>query len=89
MWRRVDHVWTDVSEERIASIFKAENSQARIQREQVAANHTENTSYDTGSKAWTVFARSNTGIVGSNPIHGMNVWCVYAFVVCLCRPVFR
>jgi hypothetical protein len=25
------------------------------------------------SKTWTVFARSNTGIVGSNPIWGMNV----------------
>jgi hypothetical protein len=27
------------------------------------------------SKAWTVFARSNTGIVGSNPSQGMDV-CV-------------
>jgi hypothetical protein len=26
MWRRVDLVWTDVSEERIASIFRVENS---------------------------------------------------------------
>jgi hypothetical protein len=26
-------------------------------------------------KAWTVFARSNTGVVGSNPIRGMDV-CV-------------
>jgi hypothetical protein len=25
------------------------------------------------SKAWTVFARSNTGIVGSNPIWGIDV----------------
>jgi hypothetical protein len=27
------------------------------------------------SKAWTIFARSNTGIVGLNPTQGMNV-CV-------------
>jgi hypothetical protein len=26
MWRRVDLVWTDVSEERIASIFRIEKS---------------------------------------------------------------
>jgi hypothetical protein len=26
MWRRVDLVWTDVSEERIASIFRVEKS---------------------------------------------------------------
>jgi hypothetical protein len=26
MWRRVDLVWTDVSEERITSIFKVEKS---------------------------------------------------------------
>jgi hypothetical protein len=26
MWRRVDVVWTDVSEERIASIFRIEKS---------------------------------------------------------------
>jgi hypothetical protein len=26
MWRRVDLVWTDVSEERIASIFRVEES---------------------------------------------------------------
>jgi hypothetical protein len=33
------------------------------------------------SKAWTVFARSNTGIVGSNPTQRMDVclrlFCVY------------
>jgi hypothetical protein len=37
MWRRVDFVWTDVSEERIASIFRVENLRARNQRVQVAA----------------------------------------------------
>jgi hypothetical protein len=26
MWRRVDIVWTDVSDERIASIFRVEKS---------------------------------------------------------------
>jgi hypothetical protein len=29
------------------------------------------------SRVWNVFARSNTGIVGSNPIQGMDV-CVYS-----------
>jgi hypothetical protein len=37
------------------------------------------------SKAWTVFARSNTGIVGSNPIWGMDVYV--RFILCLCCPV--
>jgi hypothetical protein len=36
----------------------------------------------TRSKAWTVFARSNTGIVGSNPTRGMDV-CVRLFCVCV------
>jgi hypothetical protein len=33
-------------------------------------------------KAWTVFARSNTGIVGSNPTQAMDV-CVCLFCVCI------
>jgi hypothetical protein len=33
------------------------------------------------SKAWTVFARSNTGVVGSNSL------CV--FILCLCCSVYR
>jgi hypothetical protein len=35
------------------------------------------------SQAWTVFARSNSGIVGSNPTQGMDICvCVYsAFVL--------
>jgi hypothetical protein len=37
MWRLVDLLWTDVSEERIASIFRGKNPRARNQREQVAA----------------------------------------------------
>jgi hypothetical protein len=42
------------------------------------------------SKAWTVFARSEAGIVGSNPTQDMDVWCVCAFfcvyvVLCLGR----
>jgi hypothetical protein len=40
------------------------------------------------SRAWTVFARSNTGIVGSNPTQGMDVcvrlFCLYA-VLCAGR----
>jgi hypothetical protein len=34
------------------------------------------------SKAWTVFARSNAGIVGSNTAQGMDV-CVRLFCVCV------
>jgi Na+-translocating ferredoxin:NAD+ oxidoreductase RnfE subunit len=33
------------------------------------------------SKACTVFARSEAGIVGSNHTQGMNVWCLYACVL--------
>jgi hypothetical protein len=33
------------------------------------------------SKAWTVFIRSNTGILGSNPTWGMDV-CMHLFCVC-------
>jgi hypothetical protein len=38
------------------------------------------------SKAWTVYARSNTGIVGSNPTQGMDVCivCVYSMFVLFC-----
>jgi hypothetical protein len=37
-------------------------------------------------KAGNVFARSNTGIVGSNPTEGMNV-CLRLYCVCvvLCK----
>jgi hypothetical protein len=34
------------------------------------------------SKAWTVFARSNAGILGSNSTQGMDV-CVRLFCVCV------
>jgi hypothetical protein len=44
---------------------------------------------DERSKAWTVFARSDAGIVGLNPTQEMDVWCVYVFILCLCCPVFR
>jgi hypothetical protein len=37
-------------------------------------------------KARTLFARSNTGIVGSNPTSGMDVG-VCAFILCICCPV--
>jgi hypothetical protein len=35
------------------------------------------------SKAWTVIASSNAGIVGSNPNQGMDFWCVNTFILCL------
>jgi hypothetical protein len=36
-------------------------------------------------KAWTVFARPSTGIVGSNPTQGMDVCiCVYSVFVLSC-----
>jgi hypothetical protein len=41
------------------------------------------------SKAFTVFVRSEAGIVGSNPTKGMDVLCVYVFILCLCFPAFR
>jgi hypothetical protein len=41
------------------------------------------------SKTCTVFARSEAVIVGSNPTQSMDVWFVYAFILCLCCPVFR
>jgi hypothetical protein len=34
----------------------------------------------TWSEVWTVFVHSNAGIVGSNPIRGMDV-CVYVYSV--------
>jgi hypothetical protein len=34
------------------------------------------------SKAWTIFARSNNGVVGSNSTRGMDV-CVLLFYVCV------
>jgi hypothetical protein len=37
---------------------------------------------DAGSKAWTVFARLNAGIMGSNPTRDMVV-CVRLFCVCV------
>jgi hypothetical protein len=40
------------------------------------------------SKAWTVFARSNTGIVGSNPSRDMDIClCVYSVFVLSCVQV--
>jgi hypothetical protein len=35
----------------------------------------------------TVVARSDAVIVGSNPTQGMDVLCVYVFILCLCCPV--
>jgi hypothetical protein len=35
-------------------------------------------------KAWTVFARSEAGIVGSNPTHGTDIGvCMRLFCVCV------
>jgi hypothetical protein len=41
------------------------------------------------SKVWIVFARSNAGIVGSNPIQGMDVRivCIYSVFVLSCVQV--
>jgi hypothetical protein len=41
----------------------------------------------TRSKAWTVFARSNPGIVSSNPTRRHGYLC--AFILCLCCSVYR
>jgi hypothetical protein len=37
--------------------------------------------------AWTVFARSNTGIVGSNLTRGWMSMCVYSVFVLFCVQV--
>jgi hypothetical protein len=36
------------------------------------------------SKAWTVFGRSDSEIVGFSPTQGIDVWCAYEFILCLC-----
>jgi hypothetical protein len=36
------------------------------------------------SKASTVFARSDAGIVGSNPTQGMDVWSMYMCLFFVC-----
>jgi hypothetical protein len=41
------------------------------------------------SKARTVFALSNAGIVGSNPTQGMGVCSVFAYCVCVVLCVWR
>jgi hypothetical protein len=41
------------------------------------------------SEARNVFTRSDAGIMGSNPTQGMDLWCVYAFILSLCCPVCR
>jgi hypothetical protein len=41
------------------------------------------------SEMYTVFARSEARIVGSNPTQGMGVLYVYVFILCLCHSVFR
>jgi hypothetical protein len=37
----------------------------------------------------TVAMPSKAVIVSSNLIQGMDIWYVYAFILCLCRPVQR
>jgi hypothetical protein len=41
------------------------------------------------SKEWTVFARSDFGIVGSKPTQSKDVWRVCMCLFCLCCFVFR
>jgi hypothetical protein len=40
-------------------------------------------------EAWTVFARSEAGIMGSNPTEGMDVWCVYVLSCVLVEALRR
>jgi hypothetical protein len=49
----------------------------RVYGDTVAAHRAER------SKAWTLFARLDAGIVASNPTQGMDDWCVYVFILCL------
>jgi hypothetical protein len=39
------------------------------------------------SRSYTVFARLEAGIVGSNPTQGMDVWCL-CVCMCMCVRVF-
>jgi hypothetical protein len=42
------------------------------------------------SKVWTVFARSNTGIVGLNPTWGMDVCgCLFCLLFCVYLAALR
>jgi hypothetical protein len=41
------------------------------------------------SKAWTVFARSEAGIVISNPTQGMYIWYVYVLSCVQVKPLRR
>jgi hypothetical protein len=53
MWRHVDPVWTDVSEERVVFIFRVENPRARNQLEQMASHVVEVEEVDrTGSVSY-------------------------------------
>jgi hypothetical protein len=44
---------------------------------------------DRRSNSYTVFAHSEAGVMGSNTTQGTDIWYVYVFILCLCRPVFR
>jgi hypothetical protein len=52
MWHHVDHVWTNVSEEHIASTFRIKNPRARNQREQVAADWATSRLVDWAEEVW-------------------------------------
>jgi hypothetical protein len=41
------------------------------------------------SKAYPIFVRSETGIMGSNPTQVMDDYYMYVFILCLCCLVFR
>jgi hypothetical protein len=70
--RRVDTVCTPVQFFNLQSCFIINPFHAECQPTTVTAR----------SQAWTVFARSNTGIMGSNPTQGMDV-CLRLFCVCV------
>jgi hypothetical protein len=61
---------------------------SQIQALYSSLEHTQPVTEAARSRACTVFARSETGIVGSNHTQGIDVWCVCAFF-CVCVVLLR
>jgi hypothetical protein len=61
---------------------------SRFVRNRFWSDHRSEITVAARSEAWTVFARSNAGVVGSNPTQGMNV-CLRLFCVCVALCVGR
>jgi hypothetical protein len=56
-----------------------------LQKVQIGYNITKPITVATRSKVWTVFSRSNTRVVGSNPFRGMDVCPRFSYVCVVLR----